>query len=175
MVPRQKELQCGTPVSIILKSDQRSGKLTSGRVQDILTKGDHPRGIKVRLSNGQIGRVQSLGVSRASMPHANIATASSFLPLPLNVPEEQSGNGALPEPPQAEANRWPNPAQSTSLMDYVKPNNSRLSSKQEVSMSLQERLERKFPELDPSLIAAILPDYPTSQAAERVLYALCTT
>jgi len=49
----------GLRVSIILKADQRSGKLTEGIVKDILTKSTvHPHGIKVRLENGQVGRVK---------------------------------------------------------------------------------------------------------------------
>ncbi len=48
-------------VSIVLKEDQRSGKLTEGIVKDILTNSAvHPRGIKVRLQNGQVGRVQEI-------------------------------------------------------------------------------------------------------------------
>ena len=49
----------GSRVSIVLKEDQRSGKLTEGIVKDILTKSVvHPHGIKVRLESGQIGRVK---------------------------------------------------------------------------------------------------------------------
>ena len=49
----------GLKVSIILKNDQRSGKLTEGIVKDILTKSQsHPHGIKVRLESGQVGRVK---------------------------------------------------------------------------------------------------------------------
>jgi uncharacterized repeat protein (TIGR03833 family) len=48
----------GTRVNIILKKDQRSGKATMGVVKDILTSAPvHSRGIKVRLEDGQIGRV----------------------------------------------------------------------------------------------------------------------
>ncbi|HKL82380.1 MAG TPA: YwbE family protein [Desulfobacter sp.] len=48
----------GLNVSVILKKDQRSGKLTEGVVKNILTKSSsHPHGIKVRLKNGLVGRV----------------------------------------------------------------------------------------------------------------------
>lgn len=51
----------GMPVNIILKKDQRSGALTEGIVKDILTSAPrHHRGIKVRLEDGQIGRVQEI-------------------------------------------------------------------------------------------------------------------
>ncbi len=51
----------GLQVSIILKKDQRSRKLPEGIVKDILTKfPTHPHGIKVRLENGQVGRVKEI-------------------------------------------------------------------------------------------------------------------
>ena len=49
----------GADVSVVLKEDQRTGRLTRGIVQDLLTSSaSHPRGIKVRLQGGKIGRVQ---------------------------------------------------------------------------------------------------------------------
>ena len=51
----------GMTVLIVLKQDQRTGKLTKGIVRDILTKSsNHPHGIKVRLSDGQVGRVKEI-------------------------------------------------------------------------------------------------------------------
>ena len=51
----------GTTVWIVLKEDQRTGKLTKGIVQDVLTKSSHhPHGIKVRLVDGQVGRVKQI-------------------------------------------------------------------------------------------------------------------
>ena len=51
----------GIEVEIVLKQDQRTGKLTSGIVQNILTSSSfHPHGIKVRLTDGQIGRVKNI-------------------------------------------------------------------------------------------------------------------
>jgi uncharacterized repeat protein (TIGR03833 family) len=57
----RSSIKPGTRVQIVLKSDQRSGKLTEGIVKDILTNSpSHPHGIKVRLTDGQIGRVQEI-------------------------------------------------------------------------------------------------------------------
>ena len=57
----RKDIQSGLLVSIVLKQDQRTGKLTRGIVKDILTKSSsHPHGIKVRLMSGQVGRVQKI-------------------------------------------------------------------------------------------------------------------
>ena len=57
----RKDIRPGIAVSIVLKQDQRTGKLTQGIVKDILTKSSsHPHGIKVRLVDGQVGRVQKI-------------------------------------------------------------------------------------------------------------------
>ena len=54
----------GLRVSIVLKTDQHSGKLTEGIVKDILTRAPfHNHGIKVRLESGQIGRVKEIAGS----------------------------------------------------------------------------------------------------------------
>ncbi len=54
-------IKSGVKVLIVLKKDQHSGKLTEGIVKDILTKSPtHPHGIKVRLENGEIGRVKKI-------------------------------------------------------------------------------------------------------------------
>jgi len=59
----RKDIYPGLEVAIILKKDQRSGKLTYGIVKDILTSAAyHSRGIKVRLEDGQIGRVAETDV-----------------------------------------------------------------------------------------------------------------
>jgi len=51
-----KKIKSGLHVLIVLKKDQRSGKLTEGIVKDVLTKAlAHPHGIKVRLESGEIG------------------------------------------------------------------------------------------------------------------------
>ena len=54
-------IKAGIKVNIVLKVDQRSGKLTTGIVKNILTNSpSHPHGIKVRLQDGQVGRVQEI-------------------------------------------------------------------------------------------------------------------
>jgi len=57
----RSSLKPGMTVLIVLKQDQRTGKLTQGIVKDILTKSpNHPHGIKVRLESGQVGRVKEI-------------------------------------------------------------------------------------------------------------------
>lgn len=59
-VPTTKDVIPGASVNIILKADQRTGRTVSGAIADVLTRGNHPRGIKVRLTDGRVGRVQSM-------------------------------------------------------------------------------------------------------------------
>lgn len=55
------DIKIGARVKIVLKKDQRSGNLTEGVVQNLLTSATvHHRGIKVRLEDGQIGRVKEI-------------------------------------------------------------------------------------------------------------------
>ncbi|HWJ02235.1 MAG TPA: YwbE family protein [Verrucomicrobiae bacterium] len=57
----RKDIFPGLEVDIVLKEDQRTGKLTRGIVKDLLTKSpNHPHGIKVRLQDGKVGRVQNI-------------------------------------------------------------------------------------------------------------------
>ncbi|MDP3051891.1 MAG: YwbE family protein [bacterium] len=58
---RRKNVKIGSEVEIVLKKDQRTGKLIRGIVAEILTSStSHSRGIKVRLKDGKIGRVQKI-------------------------------------------------------------------------------------------------------------------
>lgn len=57
----RKNIKKGSRVYIVLKKDQRTGKRTLGIVKDILTRSSsHPHGIKVRLEDGRVGRVQEI-------------------------------------------------------------------------------------------------------------------
>ncbi len=58
---KRSDIKIGARVSVVQKADQGSGKLTEGLVKDILTPSlEHPRGIKVRLTNGIVGRVKEI-------------------------------------------------------------------------------------------------------------------
>ncbi len=57
----RKNIKAGQEVAIVLKQDQRTGKETVGVVKDLLTNSKfHPHGIKVRLTDGQVGRVKRI-------------------------------------------------------------------------------------------------------------------
>jgi uncharacterized repeat protein (TIGR03833 family) len=59
--PTRLQLKPGLRVRIVLKQDQPTGKLTEGILKDILTSSStHPHGIKVRLMDGQVGRVKEI-------------------------------------------------------------------------------------------------------------------
>ena len=58
---KRPDIKPGLRVSIVLKKDQQTGKLTKGIVRDILTNSPaHPHGIKVRLESGEVGRVKDI-------------------------------------------------------------------------------------------------------------------
>ena len=57
----RKNIRAGLRVAIVLKQDQRTGRETVGTVKDLLTNSPtHPHGIKVRLADGQVGRVKRI-------------------------------------------------------------------------------------------------------------------
>jgi uncharacterized repeat protein (TIGR03833 family) len=58
---KRENIKPGAQVCVVMKQDQRSGKLTEGVVKDILTNSQtHPHGIKVRLEGGIVGRVKEV-------------------------------------------------------------------------------------------------------------------
>jgi len=58
---RRDDIKPGLLVMVELKEDQRSGRLTGGKVLEVLTSSPiHPHGIKVRLENGMVGRVKDI-------------------------------------------------------------------------------------------------------------------
>ncbi|KAH9908466.1 hypothetical protein F4778DRAFT_348853 [Xylariomycetidae sp. FL2044] len=76
-VPRTSEVVPGAVVNIVLKADQRTGREVRGTIRDVLTRGDHHRGIKVRLTDGRIGRVQSMAARSTAPSHPLPETSSS--------------------------------------------------------------------------------------------------
>ena len=182
-VPRQSQVYPGVSVNIILKADQRSGKLTTGQIADILTKGDHPRGIKVRLADGQIGRVQSLlpssspsfvapqtshGHIEPPSHHNGFARADSDS-RPRGFQQDVRTDGhdpaALPE--------------MGTLADYIKAPRKKKQARAsqpglvQPESTAQTELEVEFPGLDSALVAAILADHEDVGSARDTLRTLC--
>jgi uncharacterized repeat protein (TIGR03833 family) len=72
------DIKPGMTVEIVLKKDQRTGKLTRGVVRDILTRSArHPHGIKVRLADGQVGRVKTILADIPGMSGRRLTTHST--------------------------------------------------------------------------------------------------
>jgi uncharacterized repeat protein (TIGR03833 family) len=68
-IPTRTQIKPGIRVRIVLKQDQPTGRLTEGIVKDILTSSKiHPHGIKVRLVDGQVGRVKEVITDELTMP-----------------------------------------------------------------------------------------------------------
>jgi uncharacterized repeat protein (TIGR03833 family) len=72
-MPTTTQVVPGALVNIVLKADQPTGRTIQGTVSQLLTRGNHPRGIKVRLTDGSVGRVQSMAGSTAG-----VATAAEY-------------------------------------------------------------------------------------------------
>ncbi|OTA95492.1 hypothetical protein M434DRAFT_9739 [Hypoxylon sp. CO27-5] len=99
-VPRTTQVIPGAIVNIVLKADQRTGKQVSGTVRDVLTRGDHHRGIKVRLTDGRIGRVQSMGSSSVSTTSSSDSGSAALATSSTPTADEQVEpiNGAVAHP-----------------------------------------------------------------------------
>lgn len=102
-VPRHSQIKAGTLVSIVLKQDQRTGRQVQGAVANILTRGDHPRGVKVRLTDNRIGRVQKL-----------VGPETVRLPASATMADHQNNPWASESQPHGASNTWqpsqPNPS-----------------------------------------------------------------
>ncbi|KAJ3377218.1 hypothetical protein HDU80_003416, partial [Chytriomyces hyalinus] len=78
-LPRYNQLYYGVGVAITLKADQGTGRTVNGFIQEVLTAGDHPRGVKVRLRDSRVGRVQFLtGLSFEAGVQTNKSNSSGL-------------------------------------------------------------------------------------------------
>jgi len=99
-VTQYSQVKPGLAVSIVLKADQKTGRQVQGTVSQLLTRGNHPRGIKVKLTDGRVGRVQKL------LPAQSSQTSQSGFPkrtMASNNPWEDaaSQNPWSEDPPRA--------------------------------------------------------------------------
>jgi uncharacterized repeat protein (TIGR03833 family) len=78
-VPTLRQVTPGVDVSIVLKEDQPTGREVQGTVDSLLTRGNHPRGIKVRLTDGRVGRVQRMAKSPSLPQQQAQQPAATFL------------------------------------------------------------------------------------------------
>lgn len=88
VVPSTVQVRPGAAVSIVLKKDQPTGRQVQGKVQDVLTSGNHPRGIKVRMTDGRIGRVQRMDTEGSAAD-----VSQQIDPQTIDQPERRSAGG----------------------------------------------------------------------------------
>lgn len=171
-VPRHAAIRTGTLVSIVLKQDQRTGRQVQGSVSEVLTRADHPRGVKVRLSDGRVGRVQSI-MSQNQQNQYSHGDGYNQYPQYSGVVSDQSAQlQTASHAPQYVDPRGPNTPQRPSgvrtLDDFIPESergeqveymenyeNSRAQTQDEVD---RDALQKQFPNVDGSLIAAIYGD-----------------
>jgi len=97
-------LKPGQLVSIVLKADQRTGKQVQGTVAQLLTRHDHPRGIKVKLNDGRVGRVQQI-LPQPSNQTSSFSTSTQRKTMTSNnpwadAPSQGSPHGGNQQPSQ---------------------------------------------------------------------------
>lgn len=118
-VPTTTSVVPGAHVNIVMKADQPTGRMVRGTVAQVLTRGNHPRGIKVRLADGRVGRVQSMaGTSIPDTLDAGTEISTDTLPV-------SSTHGAPRQPHDRQLSRGgqeqPLPTQQVGLDAYIKP------------------------------------------------------
>ncbi|KAL3426914.1 hypothetical protein PVAG01_00423 [Phlyctema vagabunda] len=186
-VPKMSQLHSGVRVNIVLKKDQPTGRLTTGAIADILTRGDHPRGIKVRLQSGDIGRVQSLlsgNISDSHQESLQTHVPSSSIVSSVTAQSQQTARVSNPRYKLQDDYRLdPVPRETVSLEDYIKPSRKKGKGKKvkgndgaeqtaQQPEQLQAQLELEYPNLDSALIAAILVDVQSLAEAREILNSL---
>ncbi|KAF2423585.1 hypothetical protein EJ08DRAFT_595901 [Tothia fuscella] len=128
IVPQAFQVVPGAGVSIVLKVDQPTGNEVQGIIGEVLGRGEHPRGIKVRLQDGRVGRVQRMideGLARdASTGLSNLGrngeTAATNLPSSSATTTGRHHFGDIRDDPYDYANVSEGRA-AISLKDYIKP------------------------------------------------------
>lgn len=93
-MPTTKDVIPGASVNIVLKADQPTGRTVAGVVANLLTRGNHPRGIKVRLTDGRVGRVQSMAVGTET--GTQITTAPAPAPAALSATRTATSESGFP-------------------------------------------------------------------------------
>lgn len=125
-VPTVSEVVAGARVNIVLKADQPTGRTVTGTVRDVLTRGNHPRGIKVRLADGRVGRVQTLATGPAQAEEASTASAGDAQGILDTVLRSEGGGPG--QRPRREGGGWRGddgnqepPRQEVGLDAYIRP------------------------------------------------------
>jgi uncharacterized repeat protein (TIGR03833 family) len=209
-IPSHNQISRGVEVSVILKEDQPTGRQVQGIVEDVLTQHDHPRGVKVLLMDGRVGRVQEVlnsGYTSATQPH-NTAIPDpqnwqAHTGYPSEHPSSHTQHSAVPDPQNWQAHTSfpsgyvpartaqqqtpytdsrpttigafddsPNvpPEERSEQMEYLQSyENSKPETEDDTN---QATLQREFPNIDSSLIAALYGDSKSLSATREMLQEL---
>lgn len=170
-VPTTREVIPGAFVNIVLKADQPTGRTVQGTVGQLLTKGNHPRGIKVRLADGRVGRVQSM--AGAPAPPGSQSQGENITETPVELTEPVAGFGG--HVGESDRSGWggrrgpfqdirtlrgseglPPPAPTIGLDAYIKPAKKRGKARNTAAVAaddappVAERAAQAAPELEDS-------------------------
>ena len=199
-------LKPGLSVSIILKADQRTGRQVQGTVAQLLTRRDHPRGIKVKLTDGRVGRVEQIlpksqtETMSSNNPWSDSAsqgnpyahsnqqqppqgqTQTAYSNTQHNPPQNQNGSynppaGSAPAPGVRRSDTEQLLAQEGDRAEQLEHmQHYEATAPQSEDDKNQAELQRLFPNIDSSLIAAIYNERkPNFGEARELLEELNTT
>ncbi|EXJ67288.1 uncharacterized protein A1O5_09301 [Cladophialophora psammophila CBS 110553] len=186
-VTQLSQLKPGQFVSIVLKADQRTGRQVQGTVSQLLTRHNHPRGIKVKLADGRVGRVQQILTQAQPLSHGRMSSNNPWASAesqgnPYTSPtSNQQNQGAAQSyyqsrPSQNQSQQYQQsqqhsatPAQGINRSDteqLLAQQSDRAEQVEHMQQyeanapqteddRIQAQLQREFPNIDSSLIAAI--------------------
>ena len=150
-VPRTHQVIPGALVNIVLKAVQRTGRQVRGTVAHVLTRGDHHRGIKVRLVDGRVGRVQSMvpgtdgDLSMQSSTSSYATDNPSFSPPITPTPEATRVPGGDRRRPRYRGARLEEPLdvapEQIDLGAYIIPSRRKGGDKKGANVSQASRAE----------------------------------
>lgn len=176
-VTQFSKLRPGLAVSIVLKADQRTGKQVQGTVSQLLTRHNHPRGIKVKLTDGRVGRVQQILPSPQTKSSHNMSSENPWANTESQGnphTSQQNAQGAASsyyqgQQQQPQSFNAPAPTQGVrrseteQLLDQQSDRAQQVEHMQQYEANarqteddrIQAQLQKEFPNIDSSLIAAI--------------------
>jgi len=193
-ISQHSQIKPGLLVSIVLKADQASGRQVRGTVSQLLTRHNHPRGIKVKLTDGRVGRVQQILSQSQPRGHQTRAMASNNNPWADAASQGNTFTSPTSQTNQGSAQSYyqSNPSQPQSNSQYPQQQNQQsqqphaptqgirrsdterllaqqndqaeqveymqqyeASAPQSEDDRNQAQLQKEFPNIDGSLIAAI--------------------
>merc|ERR1712230_279793 len=191
-VTQFSQIRPGLAVSIILKADQKTGRQVQGTVSQLLTRHNHPRGIKVKLTDGRVGRVQQIvpqsrqhhtmasnnpwedAQSQGSPFRSNASQGAAQSYYQSNPSQPQSESQYPSQPNQQRQQTAPSQGAQHSDVDQMLAGQGdraeqvehmqqyEANAPQSEADRIQAQLQKEFPNIDSSLIAALYSERPGS-------------